>query len=108
MPFGQIVIGPPGSGKTTYCNSMKEFMEHLGRKVAVINIDPANDVLPYSPEVNISHLIELEDVMNNLHLGPNGALMYCMEYLEKNVDWLLKELSRFEDHYVLMDCPGQV
>lgn len=108
MQFGQIVIGPPGSGKTTYCNSMKEFMEHLGRKVAVINIDPANDVLSYSPEVNISHLIELEDVMSNVHLGPNGALMYCMEYLEKNVDWLLKELSRFKDSYVLMDCPGQV
>ena len=33
MPFGQIVIGPGGSGKTTYCLGMKEFMESIGRYV---------------------------------------------------------------------------
>jgi len=36
--FGQLVIGPPGSGKTTYCNVMSKFLESIGRKVAVINI----------------------------------------------------------------------
>lgn len=36
--FGQLVIGPPGSGKTTYCNAMCKFLEQMGRKVAVINI----------------------------------------------------------------------
>lgn len=45
--FGQIVIGPPGSGKTTYCNGMSQFLTALGRKVAVVNIDPANDHIPY-------------------------------------------------------------
>jgi len=36
--YGQLVIGPPGSGKTTYCNAMSKFLESIGRKVAVINI----------------------------------------------------------------------
>lgn len=36
--YGQMVIGPPGSGKTTYCNAMSKFLESIGRKVAVINI----------------------------------------------------------------------
>ena len=27
--FGQIVIGPPGSGKSTYCRAMHEFMTGL-------------------------------------------------------------------------------
>ena len=29
--YGQVVIGPPGSGKSTYCKGMKEFLEGLGR-----------------------------------------------------------------------------
>jgi hypothetical protein len=47
MPFGQLVVGPPGSGKTTYCNGMQQFFGLLRRRVAVINLDPANDALPY-------------------------------------------------------------
>lgn len=31
-----------------------------------------------------------------------------MEYLEKNVDWLLEKLSIFKDAYFLFDTPGQV
>jgi hypothetical protein len=46
--------------------------------------------------------------MSSLTLGPNGGLMYCMEFLEKNMDWLMKQLSKYKDHYLLFDCPGQV
>jgi hypothetical protein len=42
MSFGQIVVGPPGSGKTTYCLAMRQQLEALGRKVAVVSLDPAN------------------------------------------------------------------
>lgn len=106
--FGQVVIGPPGSGKTTYCKAMQEFLTHLGRKVVVANLDPANDTLPYKCDIDISNLITLSDVMDNLKLGPNGGLIYCMEYLEKNFDWLHRELMKYKDHYLLLDCPGQV
>lgn len=108
MQFGQLVIGPPGSGKTTYCSKMLEFLSKLGRKVAVINIDPANDCLPFKPDVDISELVTVTDVMENMHLGPNGGLVYCMEFLEKNLEWLLKELYKLSEHYLLIDCPGQV
>ncbi|KAK7492519.1 hypothetical protein BaRGS_00016185 [Batillaria attramentaria] len=108
MPFGQVVIGPPGSGKTTYCAGMAQFLEGFGRKVAVINLDPANDVLPYRCEVDISDLITVDDVMTHLKLGPNGALMYCMEYLEKNLDWLRDRLAKLRDRYLIFDFPGQV
>lgn len=106
--FGQLVIGPPGSGKTTYCAGMLQFLAGFGRQVAVINLDPANDVLPYTPDVDISDLITISDVMDTLKLGPNGGLVYCMEYLEKNLDWLKNELAKLGDKYLLIDCPGQV
>lgn len=46
--------------------------------------------------------------MANMKLGPNGALMYCMEFLEKNINWLEQKMSGFKNHYFLFDCPGQV
>ncbi|CAM8945731.1 unnamed protein product [Rhodiola kirilowii] len=109
MVFGQVVIGPPGSGKTTYCNGMSQFLSLIGRKVAVVNLDPANDSLPYECAINIEDLIKLSDVMTEHSLGPNGGLVYCMDYLEKNIDWLENKLKPLlKDYYILFDFPGQV
>ncbi|KAI8917034.1 GPN-loop GTPase [Powellomyces hirtus] len=108
MSFGQIVVGPPGSGKTTYCHGMKQFYTATNRPVAIINLDPANDGMPYTPDIDISELITLEDTMEEFGLGPNGGLIYCIEYLEKNMDWLQKKLADVKDKYLLFDCPGQV
>ena len=110
MVFGQLVIGPPGSGKTTYCNGMSQFLTALGRKVAIINLDPANDTLPYDCALDIRELISLECAAAQCELGPNGALVYCIEFLEANVDWLVEGLASpaLKDCYVLIDMPGQV
>lgn len=108
MKFGQLVIGPPGSGKTTYCKAMSEVLKGIGRRVAIINLDPANDVLPYEPNIDVSTLITVEDAMKLEHLGPNGGLIYCMEFLEENIQWLLEKLEDFSSDYLVFDCPGQV
>eukprot|EP00899_Mesostigma_viride_P010331 jgi/Mesvir1/1929/Mv22955-RA.1 len=109
MPFGQIVIGPPGSGKTTYCNGIQQFLELVGRKTAVINMDPANDHLPYKCTVNIEELVTHQDAMEEYSLGPNGGLLFCMDYVSANMDWLEKRLEPIkDDHYLLFDFPGQV
>jgi predicted PilT family ATPase len=36
--FGQLITGPPGSGKTTYCHAVSKFLESIGRKVAIVNV----------------------------------------------------------------------
>ena len=106
--FGQLVIGPPGSGKSTYCSVVQDFLKATGRSVSVINLDPANNCLPYKCDVNISELITLEDVMEKMKLGPNGGLVYCMEFLEKHVEWLWMKVTECQNNYFLFDCPGQV
>lgn len=106
--FGQLVIGPPGSGKTTYCNAMSKFLESIGRKVAIINIDPANENMEYIPTIDISELIKHDDVMTDFALGPNGALVHCMEFLETNIQWLITKILNLKDYYLIFDCPGQV
>lgn len=71
--FGQLVVGPPGSGKSTYCRAMQQFLGAAGRPTAVINLDPANDSVPYDCAASITDLISLTDVMDEHGLGPNGG-----------------------------------
>lgn len=106
--YGQLVIGPPGSGKSTYCHKITEFYQQLNRKVSVVNLDPANENMQYQADIDIMSLITVEDVMENLSLGPNGALMYCMEFLEMNFDWLLQKIKSSNSNYFIFDCPGEL
>lgn len=46
--FGQVVIGPPASGKTAYCAHLMNALKHMNRRAILINLDPANDLYHYS------------------------------------------------------------
>jgi hypothetical protein len=46
-----------------------------------VNLDPAAEEFEYEPDVDIKDLISLEDVMDEMGLGPNGGLMACFEYV---------------------------
>ncbi|KAJ7519667.1 hypothetical protein O6H91_20G049700 [Diphasiastrum complanatum] len=108
--FAQLVIGPAGSGKSTYCYNLQQHCESIGRSINIINLDPAAEHFEYTVAADIRELISLEDVMDELNLGPNGGLVYCMEYLEENLDdWLAEQLEGYaDDDYVVFDCPGQI
>lgn len=111
MPYAQLIVGAPGSGKSTYCRGMSEFLRSLGRNSVTINLDPANDYIPYECDINIFELITLENAMEAFSLGPNGGMLYCMEFLEKNFDWLktkIQSIPEFEKKYFIFDCPGQI
>lgn len=96
-----------------------QFLTALERPVIVVNLDPAADTVSYQHSVSITSLISLQDAMSAHGLGPNGAMLYCLEYLEANFDWLEQELERAleeggytgdkrEQAFVVFDTPGQV
>lgn len=49
----------------------------------------------YKCNINITELITLEEVMEEYNLGPNGGLLFCMEFLLKNIQWLFDRLHEF-------------
>lgn len=111
MPrYAQIVMGPAGSGKSTYCGNLQKHCETIGRQVHVVNLDPAAEYFEYQPIADIRELIEVGDVMEDesLRLGPNGGLIYCMEYFAQNFDWLQEQLGDIDGDYIIIDCPGQI
>lgn len=111
MPrYAQLVMGPAGSGKSTYCSKMVKHCETLRRTVHVVNLDPAAEHFDYPVLVDVRELIQVDDAMEDesLKFGPNGGLVFCMEYLSQNFDWLQEQLDDIEDDYILFDCPGQI
>lgn len=112
MRFCQLVLGPAGSGKSTYCAAMQKHAETLNRVTHVVNLDPAADAFSYQPLVDVRDLIQVDDVMQaeDLDFGPNGGLVFCMEYLMEpdGLDWLKEQLGDYDDDHILFDCPGQI
>uniref|UniRef100_A0A183C0F0 GPN-loop GTPase 3 n=1 Tax=Globodera pallida TaxID=36090 RepID=A0A183C0F0_GLOPA len=110
MKYAQLVVGPAGSGKSTYCAAVQLHCKTIGRTVFVVNLDPAAEQFNYDCAVDVRDLVSVEDVLEEeeLAMGPNGALVYCMEYLADNLEWLHGHLNEGEDDYFLFDCPGQI
>ena len=71
MRYGQIVIGPAGSGKvsntslfyvsvicphycqSTYCSNVVKYCQESKRTVRVVNLDPAAEEFSYHAEVGM-------------------------------------------------------
>lgn len=117
---------------------MQRHAQDVKRVIEVVNLDPAAEHFDYQPLVDIRDLIQLDDAMSDedLHYGPNGGLVFCLEYLIKHQDWLKARLSgrddddnpnddvddddenrenigdmclgEPDDDYILFDMPGQI
>jgi GTPase SAR1 family protein len=103
-------IHPIPSTQSTYCETIKQHCDAINRPAHVINLDPAAEEFKYPVSIDVRDLITLEDAMEEVGLGPNGGLLYCMEYLEDSLDdWLAESLEPYgDDDYLIIDCPGQI
>ena len=106
---------------------MHKHCEAIGRPVHVFNLDPAAEHFDYPVSWDIRSVVSIDDVTETLGFGPNGGLIYCMEYLAANLEVLSEELGAYEctpsrppaggaslmcargrDDYIIFDCPGQI
>lgn len=110
MKYAQFVMGPAGCGKSTYCAVIQEhFRVALRRTCKVVNLDPAAETFAYDCEIDVRELVSVDDVMEELEYGPNGGLVYAMEYMAENMAWLEDQLGEYnDDDYFVFDCPGQI
>lgn len=107
----QVLLGPAGVGKSTYCSSLQKHFQTIKRSCTVINLDPAAEHFKYTPNIDIRELVALDDVARTLDFGPNGGLVYCLEHLINKIEWLkerMDEIAGSDDEYFIVDCPGQI
>ena len=106
MGYAVFVVGPAGSGKTTFCRSMVEHGSAVGRHFRIINLDPASIDGETEYAADIREYVTLEEVLENTDLGPNGGLVLTMkEFAESICEFEIEDLCR---DYLLFDCPGQI
>lgn len=86
-----VCIGRYRIRKLTIC----QFMNAISRPCSVANLDPANDNVPYQDEAafDVRDLVDVDEVMEREQLGPNGGVLWAMEEVETNFDWLEQQLD---------------
>lgn len=97
-----IVLGPAGSGKSTFVREFSNFLKNLGYYVKCVNLDPASDPI-YRADVDIRNYVRTERVMLEYGLGVNGAMLKSIELISPFIDKL-----KLDADFVLYDTPGQM
>ncbi len=103
-----VFVGPAGSGKTLLTRALGLWLEGLRYSVDYVNLDPAAEVVPYTPTFDVRSIVRTVEIMVREDLGPNGAIVRALDVLAENSARVLTELSRLSGDVVLVDTPGQM
>jgi GTPase SAR1 family protein len=104
-----IILGMAGSGKTTFVKKFEEVLVDKDKETYVINMDPAVKDTLYEPNMDIRDTINYKEVMTNHSLGPNGAIMTCLNLFATSIHKIIDVLEKKEElDYILIDTPGQL
>lgn len=106
--FIVFIIGTAGSGKTLLAATFSEWLKMSKQDVALVNMDPGVQRLPYSPDVDIRDYVDIADLMEEYSLGPNGALIMAADLIADEVGKISKEIEDLNSDLVLVDTPGQM
>lgn len=104
-----ICIGCAGAGKSTFVGKYSAWLQTRGKKVYVLNLDPAVTNLIYTPDLDIRDNVSYEQVMEDYNLGPNGAIATSMNLFASKIDEICCLLSSKNEYdVILIDTPGQI
>ena len=102
-----FVTGTAGSGKTLLTTALKRWYGNRGEEAIAVNLDPGVVTLPYEPDVDVRLTVNLQDVMEDYGLGPNGALILAADLVATKLGGIQEEIDSFSAEYVIVDTPGQ-
>jgi GTPase SAR1 family protein len=102
-----FVAGTAGSGKSLLTSALKNWFVNRGEDAIAVNLDPGVVELPYEAEVDIRDRIQLQQVMEDYQLGPNGALVLAADLIATKMGEIQEEIDSFKPENVIVDTPGQ-
>jgi GTPase SAR1 family protein len=103
-----FVIGTAGSGKSQLTASFYEWLKMSKQEVSTVNLDPGAVTVPYSPDVDVRNYVNVENLMEEHRLGPNGALVMAADLIADEIEKISEEVLELRSDIVLVDTSGQM
>ena len=103
-----FLVGMAGSGKSALTAAYLEWLKAAGQNVIVANMDPGATAIPYNPDIDARQYVDVEKLMLDYQLGPNGALIMASDLLADHLEEIRDEIDAVSPDMVLVDTPGQM
>ena len=103
-----FVSGTAGSGKSLLSSKLYDYYTKNGAFVSVLNLDPAVENIPYSPDIDVRDFVDTLSIMQQYDLGPNGAIVMATDLIASNVDQIKDQVNNVNPDYLIVDTPGQI
>jgi GTPase SAR1 family protein len=103
-----FVTGTAGAGKSLLTASLLSWYHEKSQNAIAVNLDPGVVALPYEPDVDVRTMIDLQEIMKNYSLGPNGALIFASDLIASKLSEIQDDIDASNADFVVIDTPGQV
>jgi len=103
-----FIVGTAGSGKSLLTASYSDWLKMSKQKVTTVNLDPGVVTMPYTPDIDIRDYVNIENLMKEHELGPNGALVMAADLIAEETGTIAEEIEDENPDMVIVDTPGQM
>ncbi|MBK5114583.1 MAG: ATP/GTP-binding protein [Candidatus Heimdallarchaeota archaeon] len=106
--YTAFIVGTAGSGKSFLTATLTDYLRLNEINVNTLNMDPGVLRLPYAPDIDVREYIDINELMNEYELGPNGGLVAAVDLIVSQAEGILEEINEGSPDILLIDTPGQM
>jgi GPN-loop GTPase len=103
-----FVTGTAGAGKSLLASRLLQWYSDNNSFPISLNLDPGAESLPYEPDVDVRDYVNIQSIMENYSLGPNGSLIIASDLIATHLEEIQNEVNELNPDYLIVDTPGQI
>ena len=106
--YTAFLVGTAGSGKSYLTGTLTQYLQANEISVSTLNLDPGVLRLPYAPDIDVRDSININEIMTEFELGPNGGLVAAVDLITAQSEEIIQEINELSPDILLIDTPGQM
>ena len=75
MANSVFIVGMAGSGRSALTAAYLKWLKQGDQDANIAYLDPGEVSIPYNPDIDARSYVDVEKLMLDYQLGPNGALI---------------------------------